>query len=184
MRPLPFRLLLVHGRPFSTVTHPGQIAGMVLDGLEPVGIFALAYDEYGVLPALGRLAPAQPAATVQVLESEVLRNLGWVVVPTGRGQQGQTALNVKIESDQQTQYSGEVHYGALEVFVLSETSRVTLQPTRRFDIGFGPGQGTTLTLQGGELGLVVDARGRPLRLPDDEVARRSRVRQWLYDLGG
>lgn len=182
-KPLPYRLLLIHGRPFSVISHPGQIAGMILDGLEPVGIFSMAYDQYGILPALGQLAMAQPTAAVQVLESEILRNLGWVVAPTGRGQQGQTVLNVEIEAGHQ-KYGGEVSYGSLEVFVLPEESQVTLQPSRRFDIGFGPGQGTTLTLQGGELGLVVDARGRPLNLPDDDVARRSLVRQWLYDLGG
>jgi hypothetical protein len=33
------------------------------------------------------------------------------------------------------------------------------------------------------LGIVIDARGRPLRLPDDPPVRARRIRSWLADLG-
>ena len=37
----------------------------------------------------------------------------------------------------------------------------------------------------GALGLVIDARGRPLvrSLPSDPEARRDRIQQWLWDMG-
>ncbi|MCA9935261.1 MAG: hypothetical protein KC415_15105, partial [Anaerolineales bacterium] len=113
-------------------------------------------------------------------------DLGWVVVPVGRGQSGQKVLHVSIESeDQQTQYEGDVEFGTLEVFFLNKgRSKVTLKPERRFDIGLGPGKGTTIHVSSGRVGLVVDARGRPLQLPQDEIARRSLIRQWYFDMGG
>lgn len=183
--PIPFRLLLVRGNTFTHTPRPGQIVALLLDALQPVGIFAVALDRYGILPALGALAQKSPLAVVQTLESKIMADLGWVVVPTGKGQPGQKALTVRIESEQKTVYEGDVEYGTLEVFVLEHgRSQVTLTPSRRFDIGFGPGKSNTVTLPGGEVGLVVDARGRPLQLPQDTIARRSLIRQWLYDMGG
>lgn len=183
--PLPFRLMLVRGNIFVNTARPGQVISVLLDALQPVGIFAVALDRYDVLPALGALAQQAPLAVVQTLESKILADLGWVVVPTGKAQPGQKVLSVRIESEHQTIYEGDVEYGTLEVFLLENgRSKVTLTPNRRFDIGFGPGKSTTVTLSGGEVGLVVDARGRPLQMPHDTVARRSLVRQWLYDMGG
>jgi len=59
-----------------------------------------------------------------------------------------------------------------------------LKPERKVDVGRGPGKGRKITVQGGAVGLVVDVRGRPLQLPDDEEERRNRVRQWHWDMGG
>ena len=33
-------------------------------------------------------------------------------------------------------------------------------------------------VKGGLVGLIVDARGRPLRFPEDQDARLAQVRQW------
>ncbi len=181
-----FRLLLVRGLSFNHMPRPGQIIAIILDALQPTGIFGVALDEYGVLPALGALSALEPLATVQVLESKVLTDLGWVVVPTGKGQPGQNVLHVHIESEKlATQYEGDVEFGTLEVFVLGEgRSKITLKPERRFDIGLGPGKETTIHVTGSRVGLVVDARGRPLPLPQDELARRNLIRKWNFDMGG
>jgi hypothetical protein len=55
-----------------------------------------------------------------------------------------------------------------------------LHPTRRFDVGLGePGRGVTAEAEGGLLGLVIDARGRPLDLPVDDTSRRKLLQEWL-----
>ncbi len=182
----PFRMLLVRGLTFNNMPRPGQIISVILDALQPTGIFGVALDQYGVLPALGALSALEPLAAVQALESKVLADLGWVVVPTGKGQPGQKVIHVTIESEEKAaQYEGDVEFGTLEVFILGKgRSKVTLKPERRFDIGLGSGKGTTIHITGGRVGLVVDARGRPLQLPQDELARRSLIRQWNFDMGG
>lgn len=182
----PFRMLLLRGLIFSHIPRPGQIILLVLDAIQPAGIFGVALDQFGVLPALGALSSLEPLAAVQTLESKVLLDLGWVVAPTGRGQAGQKVLHVSIETeDEGMRYEGDVEFGTLEVFALGQgRAKVTLKPGRRFDIGLGPGKGTTIHLPGSGVGLVVDARGRPLQLPQDEQARRSLIRQWHLDIGG
>ncbi len=183
---LPFRLLLLRGQVFENMPRPAQVIAALLDALQPTGIFGVVLDQYGVLPALGAVSVLDPLVAVQTLESKVLTDLGWVVVPTGKGKPGQKALHVVIESEEQgAQYEGDVAFGSLEVFMPgSGPAKVTLKPEKRFDIGLGPGRGTTLQLNGSLLGLVVDARPRPLRLPQDESARRSLVRQWYSEMGG
>lgn len=183
---LPFRLLLLRGQVFENMPRPAQVIAALLDALQPTGIFGVALDAYGVLPALGAVSVLDPLVAVQTLESKVLVDLGWVVVPTGKGKPGQKTLHVVIESEEQgAQYEGDVAFGSLEVFMLgSSRAKVTLKPEKRFDIGLGPGRGTTLQLSGSLLGLVVDARPRPLRLPQDEAARRNLVRRWYSEMGG
>jgi hypothetical protein len=95
-------------------------------------------------------------------------------------------MNVIVESEQVRRLENEVAFGTLDVISLEpgQIVTVTVQPRRGFDVGFGPGKGTTMTFPIGRVGLMIDARGRPLRLPSDDVARRTLVRQWLWDLGG
>ena len=81
----------------------------------------------------------------------------------------------------------DVKQGSLEVLPLpiGQTARVHLQPLHRFDVGMGaPGRSGKLNVHGGALGLVIDARGRPLVLPDDAERRYELFKKWLWTLGG
>lgn len=181
----PLRLIIARGSIFTNASRYNQALLILLDALQPSGIFAVAVDTYGVLPALGVLAVQEPLAAVQALEGGVLANLGWVVVPQGKGQPGQKMLHVTMETDE-TQLEVEVEYGTIETLPLAagKSAKVTLQPLRRVDIGFGPGKEHTITIRGGSVGLVIDARGRPLILPAEDGERQTALRQWLWDIGG
>lgn len=182
----PFKILLIRGSLFANAPRAGQNMLLLLDALQPAGIFSIALDQYSILPALGTLAAEEPSAVVQVLETEILANVGWVIAPRGKGPLGKTALHITIEMDGAT-FTDSVEYGNLENIPITpgKEAKITIEPTGNFDIGLGSGNGTTITVFGGTVGgLVVDARGRPLTLPDDEADRRSLVRKWLWDLGG
>ena len=182
----PFKMLIVRGSLFANSPRAGQIMLLLLDALQPTGIFSIALDQYGILPALGSLALEEPSAVVQVLETEVLANVGWVIAPTGKGQIGKTALQFKIEMDGKP-LTESANYGDLANIPIApgKEAKITIEPAGNFDVGAGPGKSTTITVFGGTVGgFVVDVRGRPLTLPDDEADRRSLARKWLWDLGG
>ncbi len=181
-----FSLLLARGGLLSNTTHPGQAILILLDAIQPAGIFSIALDNQGVLPLLGSLAAHDPLAVVQILEGGVLNDLGWVVAPFGKGQPGQKVLTVVMESPKIKRLEIEVDYGTIELLPLGigQSADISLQPERNFNIGFGPGQGKKMHLQGGSAGLVIDARGRPLNFSQDITTRRKQVRQWLWDVGG
>jgi hypothetical protein len=179
--------IVVRGGVLAHAPRPGQAALIVLDALEPIGVSTLVLDAYDLAPALGSTAQIKPLATVEALDGGAFVNLATVVAPVGRGRRGETALRVQVTYETGGGFSADVAYGDLEVLPLlpGQEAVVELHPTRRFDVGLGgPGKGGKRIVSGGLAGLIVDARGRPLRLPDETEQRQSQVRQWLWDVGG
>jgi hypothetical protein len=81
----------------------------------------------------------------------------------------------------------EVKQGSLEVLPLSpgQAGRLYLEPLHHADIGLGPGHTRTdgFPISGTMLGVVIDARGRPLQLPPEPGRRRDLMTKWLNTLG-
>jgi hypothetical protein len=181
----PVDLIIGRGGVLAEAPSVGQAALMLLDGMQPTGVCTLALDQYSLLPPLGALASVQPVAAAQALARDGLLRLGTVVALTGRGTEGSLALKLKVEYDDGRTLTAEVPYGALEVIPLIAGSRamVELRPATEFDIGLASeGKGATTQVEGGALGLIVDARGRPLLLPEDDVGRRAKIREWMREL--
>jgi hypothetical protein len=180
------KMIVVRGSTFANTPRLGQVALMVLDALQPTGIFALALDRYGILPGLGAAAAQNPLLPVQALNASSLVHLGHVIAPAGTASPGRKVMHITVESEEGRRLlEDERAFGTLDVLPL-ETGQmvtVTVQPQRGFDIGLGSGKGTTMTFPIGSGGLMIDARGRPLRLPKDEIARHTLIRQWLMDMG-
>jgi hypothetical protein len=125
-------------------------------------------------------------AAVEVTARDAFLNLGTVIAPWGHGTPGKTALKFKINYANGEHQETEVAYGSIQVIALppGEKAALEIRPSRHFDIGLGqPGRGILAEVEGGTLGIVIDARGRPLRLPKDEARRQEQLRQWLGELG-
>lgn len=181
----PCQLLVLRGRTLTEAPRPSQVAAMVLDAIQPAGIFSIVMDRYGILPALGALAAFEPLVPVQVLEAGALVDMGWMVAPYGHAAPGQTVLRGTMDTDKGGHLKIDAKYGSLEVVSLlpGETAVLDLQPSRRFDLGYGPGKGRKITISGGALGLVIDTRGRPMRFERDRDARYEQNRRWLQEMG-
>ena len=178
--------ILVSGGAVVRAPRPGQTLLAVLDGLEPVGISTVLLDVNRSAPALGAVARIKPLAAASALESGTLLSLGTVISPVGRAGPGDTVLKLSITYESGAELDVEAHYGDIEIWPLLPDKRATIEirPTRRFDVGMGNGRRVKVEVIGGQLGIVVDARGRPLRLPEDPDARRRAVNGWIWDVGG
>jgi hypothetical protein len=164
---------------------PGQAALMLLDTVQPAfWTSRLVLDKTGALPALGALATVQPMAATQVLEHDGLLELGSVISPVGVARYGSKVLSFKVKSALGA-YEGDVRFGFLERIIVPAGVKATLElrPTRRFDLGVGPGKGIRMEAWGGAVGVIIDARGRPLAWPGKKEERQAAVRQWLRELG-
>jgi hypothetical protein len=179
--------IIVSGGALAHTPRPGQAALVVLDALEPIGVCTLVLDVYGLAPALGNVAAVKPLAAVEVLDSGAFVNLATTVSPVGRARRGEVVLKVRVTYDDGSIYETAVRYGDLEMLPLQpgQEALLELNPSRRFDVGLGgPGKGGQLRVSGGLAGLILDARGRPLRLPGKARLRQSLARRWLWHMGG
>lgn len=182
-----FDPILISGGSLVHMPRPGQVLLTLLDGLEPTGISTVMLDANRVAPALGAVAGIKPLAAASALDAGTLASLGTVISPVGKARPGETILQMRIVYEDSSVLNVEARYGELEIWPLLPGQRATLElkPNRRFDIGLGgPGRGGKVQVVGGLVGLVVDARGRPLVLPENPEARRHRLQRWVWDVGG
>ena len=180
-----FEPILVTGSIFTKAPTHSQSMLMLLDGLQPAGVTTVLLDQNNLVSALGAAADVNPVLAVQVLGSNTVLNLGAVIAPVGNAKTGTPILRVKITYNDDREVSMEVKYGSIEVIPLPirETATLRLQPLHRFDVGMGPGRGGRLQVVGGALGVIIDARGRPLTLDSDPVRRSEKTKRWLSALG-
>ena len=181
-----FDLIVGGGGVLSNVPSYGQAALILLDAVQPIGVFELALDKARLVAPLGAVAALNPLVASQVVARDALLSLGTVVAPIGSAREGETALSFEIEYEDGRSLEVEVAYGSLEVIPLpaGQVANLKLKPTRRFDVGLGvKGMAGETPAQGGVLGIIIDARGRPLPIAADPEQQREKMQRWLWDMG-
>jgi len=157
-----------------------EAAYMMLDAYQPEGVTMFAVDSIFMMPQLGVLSTVHPEAAAQVFERDCLIKLGSVIAPVGKMRPGEIACSVAIDG---TLHS--VAFGSLELVPLApgETREVAIKPGGKMDVGAGRGRELTATVEGGAVGVIIDCRGRPMILPDNDQARIEKLREWHAALG-
>ena len=181
-------LILATGGILSHAPKFGQVALILLDALQPRGVTSLVLDKTMLISQLGAVATVAPIAAVQVNEYDaVSHRLGTCVVPFGNMKPGEVAVRVGLEYANGQQVNLDVMAGSIEVIPLkpNEQALLTLFPAPNVDVGLGPGERARAAeeIDGGLMGLIIDARGRPLNLPAEETERQARLLQWNQALG-
>jgi hypothetical protein len=166
----------------------GQSLLILLDGIQPVGITTIILDQNNLLPALGAAASRNPILPVQVLESGAFLVLATVVAPYAHARPGTHILHARLVHENGTETRLDVRQGALDVLPLppGQAGRLYLQPSHRTNVGFGAGRAPQngIPVNGTTAGVVIDARGRPLRFSADPARRRETIKKWQWTLGG
>ncbi|HZD55735.1 MAG TPA: glutamate mutase L [Anaerolineales bacterium] len=182
-----FEPIIAAGSVLAQAPSPGRSMLMLLDALQPTGVTTLVLDQNNLAAPLGAAASINPILVVQVLESSTFLSLGTVISPVANVRPGTPVLRIRTKQDSGEETSMEIKQGALEVLPLplGRSAKLNLLPLHRADVGMGgPGRGGSLKVTGGVLGVVIDARGRPLRLPRDAAHKMELYRKWLWSLGG
>ncbi|HUS15546.1 MAG TPA: glutamate mutase L, partial [Chloroflexia bacterium] len=203
-----YDLLIGTGGLLAHAPRVGQAALVLLDGLQPtgegVGSLEIALDSTLMMPALGALAPVHPSAAAYLFDRDCLVLLGTCVVPldtapveavvgNGRttpapvlaGGKAPIAVEVTVEYADAGYLTIEVPYGKIEIIPLRPEQRASLRvkPGAAFRIGTDePGKQVQTKpgeeIKGGLIGLIIDARGRPLVLPEDDATRIATLLEW------
>ena len=171
-------LLVASGGVLSHAPQMCQTAAMLIDAFEPEGCTRLAKDSIFMMPHLGVLADVHERAALEVFERDCLIYLGTCIAPRGVGRMCRLCFRYELDGPRTT--SGALTVGDVVVLPLppGETATVTVRPGRSFDCGAGNGREVRMQAHGGTVGLILDARGRPLSFPDERAACRSTVTRW------
>jgi uncharacterized protein (TIGR01319 family) len=176
-------LLVASGGVLSHAPRMEQTAAMLIDAFEPEGFTTLAKDSIFMMPHLGVLAEVHPRAALEVFERDCLVYLGTCVAAKGTGKPGQPCFHYTVRGKSLME-TGSLRFGEMKLFRMAEgeTAQVIVDPVRGVDFGAGAGKRVERTVRGGTVGLILDARGRPLRLPDDRIACRAAMAETVREL--
>ncbi len=171
-------LIVGSGGVLSHAPRRSQAALMMIDAFEPEGITRLAVDSIFMMPQLGVLSTINEQAATEVFYRDCLIPLGTCIAPAGRARAGRPCVRVTMHPPGGEPV--EVVGGEMALLPLGEggTARVRVEPARGFDAGAGRGRALETEVSGGVVGLIVDARGRPLQLPGDDDERVDAIRRW------
>ena len=163
---------------------------MMVDAYEPLGVTTLSVDSIFMMPHLGVLSTVNEQAATDVFVRDCMVYLGTCIAPIGQGKDGERCADYEIALPDGRIEKGQLAFGDLTLFALAreQQATVTMQPTKQIDLGNGPGQSFTKTVNGGVVGLMLDGRGRPLQLPGEQAARGAMLTRWyqavdLYPTG-
>lgn len=163
-----------------------QSALILIDGFQPEGITKLFQDSVFMIPHLGVLSTVHPKAAMDIFEKDCIVRLGTCIALKGEPKEEkiETAAEVKIVLPDKSIIEEELTVGTIKRIPLKEgnMAEVEIKPSSQFDIGLKPGHSRKVKVEGGVVGIILDARGRPLSLPKDDDTRRKKVLEWYEAL--
>jgi hypothetical protein len=175
-----FEPIFAGGSVLANGPSPVQSLMILLDGLQPTGVTSLFLDPYGLMAALGAIAPANTVLPVQILESGAFINLAWVISPVSDARPGTVIMRLRLEYEDGSEQRLEIRQGSLVPLPVrhGQAVKVFLK-----DVAYGVHIDSRLSrgglkIYGGVCGAFADARGRPLVLPTDAVKRRETLLRW------
>jgi hypothetical protein len=196
-----YDMVFAGGGVLAHAPRPGLAALTVLDALQVIGangaavrlpsLLHMHLDVLGLAPACGGLAMLDADAAVTLFDRDLMRNmpLATCVVTLGDGRPGDVAVEAKLQVLGGHTREIKVLHGQIVRLPLEQGAKgqLTLRPAAGVRIGDNPSGvevSSNLTeISGSALGVVIDARGWPLQLPQDERQRCLQIWEWLVALG-
>lgn len=163
---------------------------MMIDAYVPLGLTQLAVDSIFMMPHLGVLSTVNEQAATEVFIKDCLVPLGTCIAPKGTGKTGERCFSYRLLLPDEQIIENSIAVGEIRLLPMKadQEAEVELTPSRGFDFGAGSGKTVTGKVKGGVVGLILDARGRPLALAQDEFVRVQQLQQCvqavdLYPVG-
>jgi len=154
---------------------------MLLDAVQPIGITTIILDQSSIASAIGAGAEINPLLSVQLLESNSFINLATVVSPVSQTKKKGPILRIQMIRGGEKQPIIEIEAGDFISIPLpmGKAADIFIQPLQNVDIGLGRGNsGWVRRVVGGRFGLIIDARGRAIEMPNDPQARIDQLLKW------
>jgi len=154
----------------------------------------LTVDSIFMMPHLGVLSEHLYEAAREVFERDCIVKIGTCIAPVGIAKDGEPCVTVKGNG-----LDVSVPFGQIKVVPIDieKTTELTVEPAKGFDVGEGKGKPVTVkrfdtskgnrnqttNLIDGQVGLIIDTRGRPFNLELNTPGRVEKLRSYLNAFG-
>lgn len=182
MQPAQLDLLIGCGLTIAAAPTAAQAAGILLDGVRPLGVTQLAIDPASLLGPLGSLTEDDELREgMALVGDDLLVPLGTAIVCRG-AQAGHIAMRVTVDrTGWPTAPPTIVRAGQLQVLPLGRgvEAEVTVELGPGVNLGNSRRVDRVVTsVTGGTVGLILDARGVPIAMPRRAADRRAVIAGW------
>ena len=187
-------MVIGSGGVLSHAPKRAQSALMMMDAYQPEGITMLTVDSIFMMPHLGVLSEHLYEAAREVFERDCIVKIGTCIAPVGIAKDGEPCVTVKGNG-----LDVSVPFGQIKVVPIDieKTTELTVEPAKGFDVGEGKGKPVTVkrfdtskgnrnqttNLIDGQVGLIIDTRGRPFNLELNTPGRVEKLRSYLNAFG-
>jgi len=172
---------------------PRRIQSMFIltDAWQPEGVTKMFQDSVFMMPHLGVLSTVYKDAAWNIFDKDCLVRLGTCIAPVGTPAEEikararrELVMTVELTLPSGETLKEELKFGDIKRIELPERSeaKAVIQPAKHFDVGKGDGHIVETTIMGGAAGVLMDARGRPLYLPEEADTRRRLLQEWFKAL--
>ncbi len=180
-------LIVGSGGVLSHAPRRQQSAKMLIDSFLPEGITALAVDSIFMMPQLGVMANIEKkdlsnqarTAALEVFEKDCLIRLGTCIAPVGDFAGKKEILQAELEFSNGEKKEISLDHGQVVLVDADyEEINITLSPSKGVDVGAGVNETIQTKVHGGQVGIIFDGRGRPLKLSHEPSERISDLKNW------
>ena len=173
-------MIIGSGGVLSHAPKRAQSALMMMDAYQPEGVTMLTVDSIFMMPHLGVLSQHFYEAARQVFEYDCIVKCGHCIAPVGLAKEGEPCVTVRGDGVNES-----VTFGQIKVIPCGrgEFKNLTIEPAKNFDVGEGKGKSRTAKLEGGTVGIIIDARGRPFTIDLNAPNRVEKLQTWLKAFG-
>jgi hypothetical protein len=122
-----------------------------------------------MMPHLGVLSTVYPEAAWEIFDKDCLLRLGTVIAPIGEAGEGESVMDVTLEMPDGETIEKKMKFGEIIKIPLPSRheAKAKITPHHGFDMGAGHGKTLDVTVEGGVEGIILDARGRPLKIQEE-----------------
>ena len=158
---------------------------ILTDAFQPMGITWLFQDSVFMMPHLGLLSTVHSKASWEIFDRDCLVRLGTVIAAKGVAKPGTPVMTVEITMPDGSVTEESVAFGEIKRLPLgvNESAQVRVIAEKGFEVSNEGVREITGEASGGEVGLVLDGRGRPIVMESDPDARIQQIKSWFKSMG-
>ena len=177
--------LIVTGGATLASSGQGALDMLLLSDALPIsGVAQVMSDRHGALAGLGALAPTNPSAVVQLLQSGVVERVGSLIKATGTAPAGNRALKISIKMPSGEIIGCEIVAGDVWHLPAPAGSSVDISLQTGRGIRVGDKRRLRLRLRGGRGGILFDARLSPMSTAESITERAVNMLRWYAAVTG